>query len=104
MYAIVAVGSHQYRVEPDTEFTVFRHEGDVGEELELTEVLMVKDDSDLKIGTPQVDGASVKVSIVEHFRGDKITVYNFKKRHGRRRKLGHRDDLTRLRVESIDLA
>ncbi len=103
MYAIIAIGNHQYKVKPDGEFTVFRREGEIGDEIELTDVLLVKDDETVEIGTPHIENARVVALIKEQFRGDKITIYNYKKRHGRRRKLGHRDDLTRLKVESIEI-
>lgn len=103
MYAVFALGDHQYRVEPDSEVTVFRRDAEEGEILELEDILLVKSDGDTEIGTPHVEGASITASVEEHFRGDKITVFNYKRREGRRRKLGHRDDLTRLRIESIDL-
>ncbi len=103
MYAIFALGEHQYRAEPDSEVTVFRRDVEEGEEIELEDVLLVKDGDDVKIGTPKVEGATITARVEDHFRGDKITVFNYKRREGRRRKLGHRDDLTRLRIESINL-
>ncbi len=103
MYAVFALGNHQYRVEPNSEVTVFRRDAEEGETIELDDVLFVKDDDEVKIGTPNVEGASITAHVENHFRGDKITVFNYKRREGRRRKLGHRDDLTRLRIESINL-
>ena len=103
MYAILSVGSHQYRVEPDSEITVFRLPNEEGEELELKDVLLVSSDDETLIGQPHVENAAVQVTVSEHFRGDKITVYNYKRRKGQRRKLGHRDDLTRLQIDSIDV-
>lgn len=102
MYAVFSLGSHQYRVEPESEVTVFRRDYDEGETFDIEDVLLVKpNDGDAQVGTPTVEGASVTATVDEHFRGDKITVFNYKRREGRRRKLGHRDDLTRLRINDI---
>ncbi len=103
MYAVFALGDHQYRVEPDSEVTVFRRDTEEGETLELDDILLVKTDEETEIGTPNVEETTITATVDEHFRGDKITVFNYKRREGRRRKLGHRDDLTRLRIESINL-
>ncbi len=102
MYAVIAIGSHQYRVEPDAEFTVFRRDADEGEELVLDDVRLYRDEDEVHVGEPTVEGARVRTRVAEHYRGDKITVFDYKRRHGHRRKLGHRDDLTRLVVEAIE--
>lgn len=101
MYAVVAIGSHQYRVKPDAEFTVFRRDAEEGDELTLDDVRLIRDDDDVQIGEPTLEDAEVTVRVDDHYRGDKITVFDYKRRSGRRRKLGHRDDLTRLVVEDI---
>lgn len=101
MYAIIEIGSHQYRVDEDSDLTVFRREQEEGEQIEIENVLLVRDNDDTQIGAPYVEEARVEATVEEHLRGEKITVYNYKPRDGRRRKLGHRDDLTRLRIDSI---
>jgi len=101
MYAIIEIGNHQYRVEEDQELTVFHRDHEEGEELTIENVLLIRNDDGTNIGAPNVDGAAVEATVKEHFRGEKITVYNYKPRDGRRRKLGHRDELTRLRIDSI---
>ncbi|MGM0380374.1 MAG: 50S ribosomal protein L21 [bacterium] len=103
MYAVFSIGSHQYRVEPESEVTVFRRDEKEGEEIEIDEVLLVKNDDETLVGQPYVENARIKATVSEHFRGDKITVFDYKRREGRRRKLGHRDDLTRLKIDSIDV-
>lgn len=104
MYAVFSLGSHQYRVEPEESVTVFRRDYDEGETFEIEDVQLIKPDNDeALVGTPTVENASVRATVEEHFRGDKIVVFNYKRREGRRRKLGHRDDLTRLRVNDIKL-
>lgn len=101
MYAVFALGSHQYRVEPGSEVTVFRRDREEGETFEIEDVRLLRTEDDTLIGTPRVEGATVTATVDEHFRGDKIVVFNYKRREGRRRKLGHRDDLTRLRINDI---
>lgn len=102
MYAVFSLGSHQYKVEPEESVTVFRRDYDEGETFEIDDVKLIKpDDEDPLIGQPDVEGASVRATVEEHFRGDKIVVFNYKRREGRRRKLGHRDDLTKLRINDI---
>lgn len=102
MYAVFSLGSHQYRVEPESEVTVFRRDHDEGETFDIEDVLLIKpDDEDAIVGTPTIEDATITATVDEHFRGDKITVFNYKRREGRRRKLGHRDDLTRLRINDI---
>lgn len=104
MYAVFALGSHQYRVEPETSVTVFRRDYDEGETFEIDDILLVKpDEDDASVGSPVLENASITATVEEHFRGDKITVFNYKRREGRRRKLGHRDDLTKLRINDIQL-
>jgi large subunit ribosomal protein L21 len=103
MYAIFSIGSHQYRAEPDSEVTVFRLSEGEGEAIELDDILLVSSEEETLVGQPRVENAKVKATVDEHFRGDKITVYNYKRRKGQRRKIGHRDDLTRLKIESIDI-
>jgi large subunit ribosomal protein L21 len=74
---------------------------DVGSELEITEVLTAGEGSDLRVGQPFLDGAVVKATVIEHKRADKIIVFKKKKRKGYRRKQGHRQDQTVIKIESI---
>lgn len=105
MYAVFALGSHQYRVEPGSDVTVFRRDREQGETFEIDDVRLVRtDDGDTLVGTPRVEDATVTATVDEHFQGDKIVVFNYKRREGRRRKLGHRDDLTRLRINDIKVS
>lgn len=101
MYAIIEIGSHQYRVEEEQDLTVFHRDRKEGDQFTIENVLLVRHDNGSMIGAPYVEGAAVEATVKEHFRGEKITVYNYKPREGRRRKLGHRDELTRLRIDSI---
>ncbi|KPJ61345.1 MAG: 50S ribosomal protein L21 [Latescibacteria bacterium DG_63] len=102
MYAIIEVAGFQYRVEPDTVISVPRMEKKVGEEIVLPQVLLLSDGQNVKIGRPFVDGAKVTGVIVSHKRDRKIVVFKYKRRKGYRRKTGHRQDLTEIRVASIE--
>lgn len=105
MYAIITSGSRQYRVEPEAVIEVDRLPLEAGAEFETDQVLLVEDDKKaLRIGAPFVKGAKVKGKVVEHFRGPKIIVFKHKRRKNYRRKRGHRQELTRLRIETINTA
>ncbi|MFA5026641.1 MAG: 50S ribosomal protein L21 [Candidatus Methylomirabilota bacterium] len=101
MYAIVATGGKQYRVEPGELVTLERLPGEVGSTLDLDQVLMVSDGGQVTIGRPTVAGAKVVSEIVAHTRGEKIDVFKFKKRKKYRRKTGHRQEQTRVRIAQI---
>ena len=105
MFAVIKTGGKQYRVAQDDVITVERLEGDAGSTLELAEVLMVGGgDAGTTIGAPLVEGARVAIEIVEHTRGDKVIAFKKRRRQNSRRKRGHRQDLTVLRVTGISLA
>ncbi|MBI4536436.1 MAG: 50S ribosomal protein L21 [candidate division NC10 bacterium] len=101
MYAIIASGGKQYRVEPGALVTLERLSGEVGSRLDLDQVLMVSDGAQVKIGRPTVAGAKVVSEIIAHTRGEKIVVFKFKKRKKYRRKTGHRQEQTRIRIGEI---
>ena len=103
-YAIVEHGGKQFRVEEGDVFTVDRITGAIGETIEFGRPLLIAQSSETKVGTPVVAGASVKAKIVGHERAKKILVFKFKKRKNYRRMRGHRQELTRLKVESISLS
>ncbi len=101
MFAIVEVGGHQYKVEKDQEIYVNRLQGDEGDNVSFERVLLVDNGGTTQIGTPTVSGAVVKASIVEHCKGDKVIVFHKKRRKGYRKKNGHRDALTKIKIEAI---
>ena len=102
MYAIIETGGKQYRVQPGDTIEVERLEGESGGSLDLGRVLMVGGDgAETKIGTPAVAGAVVKAEVVEQTKGDKIIIFRFKSKVRYRRKTGHRQQLTRLRITDI---
>ena len=100
MFAIVKTGGKQYRVGVGDQITVERLEGDVGAEISLDEVLAVGGEAP-QIGKPVVAGASVKAKIVQQPRGTKVIVFKKKRRKNYRRKRGHRQELTVLKIQEI---
>ncbi len=99
-YAVIETGGKQYRVQQGDVLDVELLKVDTGSSVEF-DALAVSNGSELSIGTPLVDGAKVKVSVVEDFRGKKIYSFKKKRRKGYRRKIGHRQDLTKIKVEEI---
>jgi large subunit ribosomal protein L21 len=102
MYAIVETGGKQYRVKPGDTVAVERLTGEPGESLDLDRVLLVAGNGDKpRVGSPGVDGAIVRAEVVEHIRGEKIIIFRYKSKVRYRRKTGHRQSLTRLRITDI---
>ena len=102
MYAVVRTGGKQLRVAPGESVRVEKLEGAVGEPVKLSEVLMLGGEGDAKIGTPLVAGASVVGTITAQDRGPKIIIFKMKRRKGYRRKNGHRQPYTEIRVDRIE--
>lgn len=104
MHAIVTTGGKQYRLSVGDRVDVEKIEGDVGEEVTLTKVLLVSDGAGhTRIGTPTVPNASVVCRIVAQDKNKKVIVFKSKRRKGYKRKLGHRQPYTRLQVEAIHI-
>ena len=101
MYAIVRTGGKQYQVEAGDTLRVEKLLGEVGDTVELSEVLLVVDGETVKIGQPMVEGAKVVAKIVEQGRHKKIIVFKKKRRQGYQVKKGHRQLYTALTVETI---
>ncbi|PQA88740.1 50S ribosomal protein L21 [Hyphococcus luteus] len=101
MYAVVKTGGKQYRVSKDDIVKVERLPGEAGDVVTLDEVLMVGDGGDVTVGAPKVDGASVAAEILEQKRDRKIIVFKKRRRQNYRRKAGHRQHLTVLKVTDI---
>ena len=102
MYAVVRTGGKQLRVTPGHAVRVEKLPGAVGESIELDQVLLVGGEGETRVGTPLVEGVKVVGTITDQGRGPKITVFKMKRRKGYRRKMGHRQDYTEIRVDSIE--
>jgi len=103
MYAVIETGSKQYRVRAGDQLQVERLAVAAGQPVTFERVLLVNKDGQLSVGTPMVAGASVVGDVVEHIRGDKQIVFKLKRRKGYRRKQGHRQELTVVRIKEIKL-
>lgn len=100
-YAVIRTGGKQYRVAPGDLVRIERLAGDVGAAVEFTEVLLTGGDGAVRIGTPLVEGARVVGKIVEQGRDRKVLVYKKKRRKNYRRRRGHRQSVTTVRVTEI---
>ncbi len=104
MYAIVRTGGKQYKVAPGEVIRVEKLSGEVGQEVELTEVLLVSQGEEVVIGQPLVESAKVKAVIVEQGRYPKVVVFKKKRRKNYKKKYGHRQPYTALKIEEILLS
>ncbi len=100
-YAIVEQGGKQYKAVPGGTIEVDRMAVEEGATVELDQVLLVADGDQITVGTPTVDGAKVKATVEAHIKGPKIIVFKYKPRKRYRRKKGHRQQYTRLRIQDI---
>jgi large subunit ribosomal protein L21 len=102
MYAIVATGGKQYRVSPGDTIDVEKLGGNVGDTVTLTTVLLTGQGSDITVGNPSLPNAQVEAQIVGQKRGKKIIIFKHKRRKNYRRKQGHRQYLTSLKILDIN--
>ncbi|MEO0801265.1 MAG: 50S ribosomal protein L21 [Cyanobacteria bacterium J06642_2] len=102
-YAIVETGGKQLWAEPGRFYDVEKLDVEADELVELSNVLLVQNDGDVSVGQPYVSGAVVKARVMFQRRGPKVIVYKMKPKKKTRRKKGHRQSLTRLMIESIEL-
>jgi large subunit ribosomal protein L21 len=102
MYAVIQTGGKQYRVEPGEELRVEKLHGEVGDEVWFDSVLLVSKDDKVKVGKPVLKRAKVRAQITRQGRGPKIVVFKYRKRKGYRKKQGHRQDYTGVRITQIE--
>lgn len=102
MYAVIKTGGKQYKVIEGEVIRVEKLAGDSGEEIVLDRVLMVNTGDDIKIGTPMLDNAKVKAQILDQGKDRKIIVLHKKRRKGYRKKTGHRQPYTELKITGIE--
>ena len=103
MYAIIRTGGKQFRAEPGKTLRIPSLDIEPGESVTFEEVLLGGNDGDIKVGAPLVGGAAVTADVVKHGKGEKIIVFKFKRRKNYRRKQGHRQKYTEVRVREINL-
>ena len=102
-YAIVEASGKQYWVQPNRYYDLDRCHAEVDDVLTIDKVLLLNDGKDLKLGKPYVKDAKVEIKVLEHRRGQKIIVYKMRPKKKTRRKNGHRQELTRVLVQSISV-
>ena len=101
VYAIIAAGGTQLRVEPGRFYDLNRLPVEADEQITIDSVLLVENDGDLSIGQPLVAGATVSGTVLSHLRGKKVIVYKMQPKKKTRKKQGHRQELTRVMIDSI---
>ena len=101
MYAIVEIAGQQFKVEKDQRIFVHRLTQKEGEKVTFDNVLLVDNDGKVNVGAPAVKGASVDATVLEHLKGDKVIVFKKKRRKGFKKKNGHRQYLTSVKIDNI---
>jgi large subunit ribosomal protein L21 len=101
MYAIVATGGKQYRVQEGEKLRVEKLTAEAGETVELDQVLLVGEGEDVKVGAPYVEGAKVTATVAEHGRLDKVKIIKFRRRKHHRKQMGHRQSYTEIEITGI---
>lgn len=101
MYAVVNLAGKQFTVRPEENIRVPLLDVEPGSEIQCDDVLLYSDGDDVRVGQPKVEGVKVTAEVVEHGREKKITVFKMKRRKGYRRKNGHRQDFTLIRIKEI---
>ena len=102
MYAIIKDSGKQFKVEEGQELEIDFRDAEPGSKIEFDTVLAVSGDDGLKLGTPSLEGASVMAEVVETTKGPKITVVKFRRRKNSKRKTGHRQKYTTVKIEKIN--
>jgi large subunit ribosomal protein L21 len=102
MYAVVATGGKQYKVEEGDVLRFEKLSGDVGDEVTFDQVLLIADGEEVRIGQPLVEGAMVKGNIIEQGKSKKVIVFKYKRRKRYRRKQGHRQQFTAVKISAIE--
>ncbi len=103
MYAIVEICGKQFRVEKDTVLDVDRMASKEGKEIKVKNVLLFCDGKNTEVGAPFLKDVEVICEVVKNLRGRKVVAFKYRRRKGYRKKIGHRQDLTRLKVKDIKL-
>jgi large subunit ribosomal protein L21 len=101
MYAIIKTGGKQYRVAVGDKLRVESLAGEVGQQVRFEEVLAVGTGSDLRLGTPRIEGAAVVATVVAHGRGDKVHIFKLRRRKHFKKQQGHRQNFTELRIDAL---
>ncbi len=101
MYAVIETGGKQYKVQPGDTVVVEKLPGVTGDHIQFDQVLLLSDEENVAVGRPRIQGAHVTGQIVEQGRDDKVIVYKFKRRKNYRRKYGHRQSFTAVKIDEV---
>ncbi len=101
MYAIVEIAGQQFKVEENRYIFVHRLSEEAGSAVEFDNVMLIDNDGDIQVGAPKVEGAVVKGKVLEHVKGDKVVVFKKKRRKGYKVRNGHRQQFSKVMIESI---
>lgn len=104
MYAVIKTGGKQYKVSEGSTIEVERIKKSEGEDFNIEEVLFYRNEEKVKVGTPFLEDYSVNCTILEHFKGEKKIAFKYKRRKNSQRKKGHRQKLTQLEINSINVS
>ena len=102
MYAVIKTGGKQYKVSKDDVISIEKLSDNAGKKIKLTDVLIISDKGKPIIGDPLIKGASVEAEILDHAKNAKVTVFKKKRRHNYRRKKGHKQNITNIKILSIN--
>lgn len=102
MYAVIKTGGKQYKVAEGDVLRVEKLNAEVNETVEITDVLLVANGEDVKVGTPLIEGAKVAVEILNQGKGEKVINFKYKPKTGYHRKKGHRQLFTEIKITSIN--
>ncbi len=103
MYAIIATGGKQYRVQEGDTIKIEKLVAEAGQTIEFDQILAVSDENGMKVGTPTVAGAAVKATVVDHGKNKKVIIFKYKAKKDSRKKRGHRQPYTAVMINSITL-
>ncbi|MGZ3597353.1 MAG: 50S ribosomal protein L21 [Syntrophales bacterium] len=103
MYAVIKTGGKQHKVSQGDEISIEKMDGSKGETIVFDEVLMISSGEDVKVGTPFLTGARVEGEIIDQTKAGKINVFKMKRRKGFKKKTGHRQKLTRMKIKEISI-
>lgn len=104
MFAVIRTGGKQYYVQSGSELNIERIKVSVGDIIEISDVLLCSQESETNIGKPVLENVKVKAEVLSHIRGPKSIAFKKIRRHGKQWKKGHRQELTRIRINEIQLA
>lgn len=102
MFAVIQTGGKQYRVTPNDKIIVEKLEAESGKKITFDKVLLINNEKETKLGDPEVKGASVEAEVIKNFKNDKVIIFKKRRRKNSRRKKGHRQFQTLLKILKIN--